>query len=365
MQFGSDFTGELEESHPVIIALAIEEPVQARLDPVDHRLEEESRDDNGQDPAAATEGGEICAEEVGGKGDQAEGDSHDRGGGERISDAAPEDDVHVHQTVSNNRIAKSERKEDQRQHRKVHPSGRNEAQRIRHRVKCCERNDGQKRPSRHPFELLLEQRGLGPAIAIQQENGPRQEVRRQINQLTGVQDPPHRERRQGHFQNPLRDQEVSREQQRSGHIDQRIHIRTAGEKCRAFRKTKAEMQEHRRLQYPGQDVEPIDGRIEQVQFPGVGQRVEREGSQTKDVEMKGLGRGPPADQNKSPDEEVQKPDDFKEVVERPRAVLRPDDYRGVKFFSAASKLVSRLGPHAARKDCVAGIRPMSDRQAVD
>src|SRR2546427_11642210 len=81
MQFGSDFTGKLEESHPVIIALAIEEPVQARLDPVDHRLEEESRDDNGQDPAAATEGGEICAEEGGGKGEQAEGDSHERGGG--------------------------------------------------------------------------------------------------------------------------------------------------------------------------------------------------------------------------------------------------------------------------------------------
>src|SRR5260370_12001847 len=93
---------EFDERATVIEAVAVEEAVQARLDPLAERLEQKRGYDNGDHAASGAVRG--CMENQRDQRDQCKVNSGYAGGCRRISQTALEDKVHRHQAVADDRI---------------------------------------------------------------------------------------------------------------------------------------------------------------------------------------------------------------------------------------------------------------------
>ena len=77
-----------------------------------------------------------------------------------------------------------------------------------------------------------------------------------------------------------------------------------------------EMQEQSRLQHSGGDVPPIDRPVEIVQLAGVLEGIGDKRNQAKDVEVRGPGSSPPAEQNVEADAQVDEGNQPQPIIER-------------------------------------------------
>ena len=90
-----------------------------------------------------------------GDGDDSKVESDQRRGRERIGDAALEDQVNIHQPITNDGPAEGQRKEDQRESRELgEQAGDVKVGEVGNRVDQRERSDGEQSSPRQPFELL-------------------------------------------------------------------------------------------------------------------------------------------------------------------------------------------------------------------
>src|SRR6185312_11679673 len=113
---------KLNQRTAIVIALAVEETVDADLNPVLERLKDQGRDDDGCDEAVQTAcWDKLCGDLAGQPSDDCEIGSDQCRGCQRIGDTPLEDDVHVHQPVTDNGIAPGHRQKDQRQDGNLHP----------------------------------------------------------------------------------------------------------------------------------------------------------------------------------------------------------------------------------------------------
>ena len=115
MQLGRKLAREFHERPAVIRPVAVEKPVQPHLKPVEQRLEQNRRQDDGQYPHAVAGGPNVVAKQVGAERHQAKIQAHHRRRRQRIRHPAPEDDVHIHEAVTHDRVAKRQRQERQRE----------------------------------------------------------------------------------------------------------------------------------------------------------------------------------------------------------------------------------------------------------
>ena len=104
---------EFDQRPPVVQAVAVKEAVQAGLRPVTERLEQKSRNHDG-DNFAGYSARHSRVEHPADQADESEVHADDACGGRRVRQAALEDNIHVHQAVTDDGVAEAQRNEHQR-----------------------------------------------------------------------------------------------------------------------------------------------------------------------------------------------------------------------------------------------------------
>jgi hypothetical protein len=104
------------------------------------------------------------------------------------------------------------------------------------------------------------------------------------------------------------------------------------------------MKEQRGGKQSGHNAGPVDLQIESVELSAVMKRIEDERDQTKDVEVHGAWRVPPANKDEQPDEQIEQTDDAEVHLDSDGFVRGGGDQASFEFFAVAGKLVAQLGP---------------------
>src|SRR6266849_6094923 len=165
--------------------VAVEKAVQARLNPFAEGLKKERGDDDG-DHASDRPGG-LRVEDTGDERDQSEINGGHGGGSSGVSQAALEDDVHVHQAIANDGIAETQRDEHQAENGGAHPGARRGVHEIRHDVERREGDAAGERPARQPLQLLTENTRRRFAEALVEHKPRSQEIDAEIAQLDFIE----------------------------------------------------------------------------------------------------------------------------------------------------------------------------------
>src|SRR5258705_3537840 len=130
MGFPAQVAAKFHQRPAVVITLAVEEPVQALLNPFFYGLEEQSRDNDCNHQPSRSSAGKAGVDYLGGGTNGSEVHPYDGGGGEGVSHAALEDDVHIHQAVAHDGVAEGERQENQRKYCEPYQQGRSSSSRT-------------------------------------------------------------------------------------------------------------------------------------------------------------------------------------------------------------------------------------------
>src|SRR5205807_9563570 len=108
---------------------------------------------------------------------------------------------------------------------------------------------------------------------------------------------------------------------------------TLAHKLALLRERKNEVQEQRGLQHSGGDVAPIDCPVEIVELAGVLEGIGDERDEAKDVEVRGTGGGPAAQQDVEDDAEIDERNQPQPVIER--TLGGNENHAGVKRYRFA------------------------------
>jgi hypothetical protein len=187
VQVGVEVLGEPQHGPARLVALAEEQAIDALLDPALHRREEQDHEqgrDHGHDRhVRLLVAAHDHLEQVQGQ----EADPHDGGGGQRVDEGAPEDELHVHEPVLHHRVGQGERDQGQRDvPGQLHAHARLAAQREGDRVEQEERQDARARAPDQPLHLLPRGEAAGLAIGVQQDpEGQRETARRSRSASSG------------------------------------------------------------------------------------------------------------------------------------------------------------------------------------
>src|SRR4030095_17129944 len=103
-------------------------------------------------------------------------------------------------------------------------------------------------------------------------------------------------------------QQVQAEQQCGYGVNSRDDPAQALDEVPLLREGQREMQEQSGLQQPSDNVRPVDRPVEYVEFPCELKRVKDERYQAKNIEVRGFGRGPAAQENIESNAEVNERD---------------------------------------------------------
>ncbi len=112
---GVDAAAELDQGLAVVEALLVEDAVDAGLNGAFERIEDDAGDDDGSQQSPDAEVGEAGVDDLTCESDDAEVNSDQSGGRQGIGDAALEDEIDVHEPVTDDGPAEGEGKDDQRE----------------------------------------------------------------------------------------------------------------------------------------------------------------------------------------------------------------------------------------------------------
>ena len=104
--FVGERAAEFDQGAAIVQTVAIEEAIETRLNPFAERLEEKRGDDDGDDAADGSV--RLRMKNLGDQRHEEEVNRGDRSRGRRIGQAAFEDDVHIHQAVTNDGVAEAQ-----------------------------------------------------------------------------------------------------------------------------------------------------------------------------------------------------------------------------------------------------------------
>ena len=184
-------TPEFNQRAPVIETVPVEKAVQTRLNPLAEWLEQKRRDDDGDH--AAAEAIRRRMEDFCDQCHEREINRGDTRSGHGIRQAALKDNIHVHQTVTDDGVPETQRDKPQTQHGDFRPPVWSGVKHERKNVKQGNRETADESSASKPFQLLTKDAG-GRFTVTPIENQPsRQEARREIT----VFDLPEQEERAG------------------------------------------------------------------------------------------------------------------------------------------------------------------------
>src|SRR5262249_19647570 len=146
--------GEFDQGTPVIVTVLVEEvPVELFLQPVANRLKDERGEhDQSYDRSRA----EVLRPGEGE--DQAVENAQDDQRGQSVNVTLLENDVYIHQAVTEDRVGPGQRDQNQGEHRHFLVVARERAEQIRHGINQSEGYDADQRSIAQIFELPADQR---------------------------------------------------------------------------------------------------------------------------------------------------------------------------------------------------------------
>ena len=154
--FGTESAAEFDESFAVVIALAVEGAIHPTLNTAFEGIEDGRGDENrdNQRPLAHRLR-QTLVNELGDDGDDAEVAAQNQAGGKRVSDAALEDQVGVHQAIAHDGPGEREWQKDQRQAGElVERAGHVNVEQEGYGVEQREWHDRKECAAPEPLELL-------------------------------------------------------------------------------------------------------------------------------------------------------------------------------------------------------------------
>jgi hypothetical protein len=242
----------------------------------------------------------------------AEVSAEDESRGQRVGDAALEDQVGVHQPVADDGPGERERQKHQRKAGQIGQQlWRIQVEQIGDGVEKREGKNRKQSATRNPLQLLAQQRRGGAAIAAQEEErcGNVEDgvvcrvdlvepVKEELGGLARANGP-----------------EPQGKHSRAGRVDQGQQPAAAEILESLLRKAEREVQEERRLQRLGHNIRPEDDPVQSVEFGGVLQRVERKGNQAEEVKVRRAGGAPAAEKHVEADDEIDEADDAQAELE--------------------------------------------------
>ena len=244
-RFEADFVGEraaeFDQGAAEVQAVAVEEMIELGLHEIAQWLEQKGRHHDGNHVAGRA-GGPGDVEEFPDQRHRDEIDGDHRAGGEGIGQTTLENYVHVHQPVTDDRVAETQRDQNQRQNGSTHP-GMQTVNEQRDGVQQEKRQYPSQRSAGNPFELLAQYAAGRAQIAAEENDRGSQEIKPQVDVLDLIQEMfvGHR----GHEIEHLRRDANVQDQQARG---QRIGGRQLGQQAAAaFRKDQGEVQQQGRL----------------------------------------------------------------------------------------------------------------------
>ena len=207
-----------------------------------------------------------------------------------------------------------------------------------------------------PLQLLAQDAARRAAITEQENEGGHEKVHRRAGVIRLVE-PDAGLQRRNKIEKTHGDVDVYEKNQGGNAVDEGQLGRQA---AAPLGKNEREMHQQRRLKKHGDDVGPVNGPVERIQFAGVVKGVENEGDQAENIKVDGARRGPAAHKNEQADKEINEPEDAQIVFNGGRLFGRDGDQLDVEYFSGALDLVARLEILAQLPE-----RPGDLRRAVD
>ena len=185
---------EGDQGLAIVVALAVEDPVDPVLNGAFERFEKLRRDDDGGDQAPRACAGQAGMHHLSREGDRAKIKADQRSRRQGVGNAALEDQVNVHQAVADNGPAKGKRQKDQANATQLDQNaGNRNAGEKRDDVQHREGNDGEQGSPGQPLQLLAAKRILLPEIVAEENQGSQDVVERQVTHgelvKTGFQQP--------------------------------------------------------------------------------------------------------------------------------------------------------------------------------
>ena len=359
----TEAAAELDQGLAVVVAMAVEGAIDPSLNAALEGIEDRGGNQDGdhQSPLAHRFR-QPDVDHDRDEGDDAEVAAEDERRGQRISHAALEDQVGVHQPVADDGPTEGERQKHQREAGEIREQVRRvELQQIRNRVKERERQHREQGSAGDPLQLLAQERRGGAAVAAQEQQRG-QDVKHRIvaggdlvqaveQQLGG------RARADGPEPQP--------QQSGAGRVNQRQKPAAAQALEALLREAEREVEKERRLQGLGNDVGPEDGPVQQVEGRGVMESVERERDQAEEIEMRGAWRAPAAEEDVEADDQIDKADDAQTELQTAVGGHGNHLHRRVERNAVAGDAVAELDVGAGAVKGALEIRDRGDRNVID
>ena len=319
---GAEASTEGDEGGTVIVALAVEEAVDAHLDGSLERLEEERRYDDGGQESPDTEAAQAGLSESGGDGKKREIDADEGGGGEGVGDAALEDEVDVHHAIAHDGPAEGEREDDHADAGDFGEGiGHGDVGHVGNGGQERERRDGEQGAAGEPLELLAFKGGFGFAV-VHVKDGGREDIEERLMADGNLVETMAEDFR---CRPELDRHDLQGDDGGGGEIDERHEPAPALSLFRG--KCQCEVQEERGLECVCADLAPLDDPVELVELAGGPEGVEDERNEAKDIEVGGMGGGPASQQHIEADAEIDQSDEAETLVDA--AVLHVEDDRNI------------------------------------
>ncbi len=315
---GAEAAAEGDEGGAVVVALAVEEAIDAGLDESLDGFEEKSGEDNGSERAPDAEVAETRLRDGGDDGQQDEVDAHDGGSGEGVGDAAFENEVDIHHAVAHDGPAEGEREED-------HADAGELGERVGHcnvghvgdGVEQRKGGNGEDGAAGEPLKLLALEGEIG-ATVFRVEDCCSEEVEKGL-----VRDGYLIETMPEQFSSgPVLD---SDELQRDDHRGRQVDY--GGEPWPALAplggKCEGKVEEECRLERISDNLAPVDSLVEGFRPAEVPERVEDERGEAEQIKVGGVGRGPASEEDVEADAEIDQGDEAKPLIDA--AILEVED----------------------------------------
>ena len=248
----TQLASEFNQCAPVVVARPEEILVQLLLDPFSHRIEQQRGNYHRDHQPVRSGTGHARVHQLRDRSDAGEVKADDGRRGQRIRHAALEDQIHVHQPVTENGVAKRQRQQSQRQYRHLHRERRHHSEQIRQNIEQRKRCYGKNSAARNPLELLPQNGGGGRARVVPKDGRCRDKENRQIRPVHPIQI---KQQRVAGFQ-VFQRQELDYEQNHSRNVERRNRPAMPADERPPLRKGQYEMQEQRRLQQPRHFIGP-------------------------------------------------------------------------------------------------------------
>ena len=372
IQIGVEVAREADQRPTVIVAVAIEQPVERVLQSLPHRLGEQDHDGGRQhrdDPVARVA---VVREKIAGQIPHPE-IHRDAGGDEHgIDQAALDDDFDVAQPVSHQRTREGERHQAEGDGRELQRQRRIDAHRPRQGIAQRKGRHAEHRAPRNPPHLPARRRRPQLAERPDQDDERHDGADEQIRQLQAVeqaekprkQRPIRRRPRQG--EDPAGPQRQRRKiQERDDELrGQAATSRAASGRQGPLGKDQHEMQEQRGQKCLSDGVAPVEHPVQTVQRSVEGKRegTEERDAEPEEMERRGISRAP--DAHRRTDHQREEPDAGEDEIHRAPARSRRQRDLQRLARSQAQQQVGQPRPVARTMLLFNHVRRGSHRQSV-